>query len=1243
MDENYELYKEKEKKDNKALEAKLNLISELEAKVVRDGLSSKSAKERMLLLQEVFSNDDFDDAKAIFTILSTSLEDINEKSLEALNALSGASSYLAAYSLLKYRPNSPILSDFDDLLNLSKSNENKVMQSLYKSLKLIKDNPSSQIAQLFQRVHMPEIIRKANYLSQAAVDTMNYLKDPEKNTVSWVKEQFRNKPIASASIVTLGAIGLGTLFYKSLSLMREKAPLKVKESGTAADGNSIIKRTTSVMSYMPRTLFAMGGLSLAGMLLGAEQTQEFLERNMTGNLAFIPKMLYKNRISASFIHLCSGRVIEAIATMSFGARSAKDKMRHNLYAEYFEVKENSIWAVCGVKLKDLLNADPARKYPVSAGFLKNIPLFNEKIEKSGLKLVEDRIKKKFLEEMPKLMKIDPQIKDKTIDEAIRLAFANGIFNSLEKYEEEKTNEDEKSVNGEIADYKATLDSIMMSESLNESQIEYLKESSVSLQQELDEIRLAIPMQFDELKKSFARAFPIPMIESMEDIIGYENQDLIKTQEFYQTFAKNIKDSEESSILKDLNEIKNAHEFFANLKVGLNGKSASLHIKNMKEIHQKIKTWRLRAEKSRKNAIQEDAKQINLEDLGDVLTFYYLGYSNIPYYLRWSVQKLKDKESRSSEKVIALSAGIGSAALITNLGVAAYQFKNGNVVKALERVVLPGPHITYEAFTFNRNFGHILGFNTPETILKKFASGKLSSSKAIALCKAAIEHEDLFKNSAKWGDRMREFKTLMNILDDNANDIATFAQDPHLVRSIDATPDHEISHNWKKQLKTIVREKFNMSLEDFFTQAKAEKAMRLSEKIKPESLARALNTLAKKLNLPEIPYESLVNMLAKDSPLLSFIKLSMNRGIRYGLPMGAVLLSSYFACDVVYRKDSDKIRKFALFGIGLASAELAVTGASILKNTAHGIAITSKMSKHPIVIGIGALLGALGITFAVENAIEPHLKTKDPIAAGLIAALGSSLYTIGLGHLNDGYMHKWKDKGAKEYFMRTTFRPVLPWKWKESGGVHMAFEEGKSKDYDEQSVKRAIEIFNAKIRERIAEAERNNSKEEVEYLRAQIIDGEWEIRQSILFDMKKIQIMDIGAKLESEIFKKYDGKLSKRESALVSSLLTVDVPYSWLDEEFLNIEDEPRVALIKKLSDKDPNMKAMFDNFIAMKRDIQSDIQFYQLIDMDEKIVTISEEEKNKRIFSLLDVNDDQIKEAETVFNSFQDSLGIFES
>lgn len=1227
------------------VDARLELVSDLEERLLKEGLTSGTTRERLALFQEVVSNDDLDEAESINKILKANLDSLESEPIEAMNSLEEASGYVAAFMLAKNRPESATIHSMDELIQLGGYAETAVHRKLAESWKLLSDNPESALGKLFQSDILPSIINEANALAAAAVEAKNFMSGAPGKAAGWVKEQFKERPAVAGSIALAGGIGLGALLYRTIRKHRvtERVTAAAGEARDGAGnlietGGKIVKRTAGLLSYLPHALVATGGLAIAGVILGTEQTQSYLEREMTGNLAFIPELLYKNRVPATFIHLCSNRPLDALGTFAYGGRDEKSKMRHEVYAKYFKANDKQVWALAGVTVSELLEADPSREFPIGAGFLQHIPFLNTKLAELGVKPVEDRVREKLLENMTRLIEIDAGIKNKTVDEALRIAFAEGVFDSLESEVDEDENPEAKALVEDLEGYDSELDEIAHSESLTDSQIETLQTQTDELYEELDELRLAMPSHFSELKKAFGHAFPIPMVELAEDqeIVDYtDDVDLIATQEFYEQFADQVLDAEASALMKDIEELQAIQSSFADLKPGeAPSEALSSQIETVKLIHRRMETWKFRAEESRKESFSKDAEEWNAqEDMAEIATFYYLGYTSIPHVLQWSVKEVIDPSTGLKKKTLAVAAGVGASAIALDASIGAYQVLNGNKMKGAIRILTPGPTLAYDVAMGLRNFGHIAGYNTPHMLLEKFIRGQMSADQALHLSQNALRHKGAL-NNVRWTTRMKGFEDVIQILDNNAEDVARYLDDPSLARAIDQSTD---ALQWQKALRNLVKDVHGESLEEFFGRMKVEKSERLASRISPQKLAQMINTMARRFGFSEIPFDDLVKMLKVEGPVYSLFKMTLSRGARIGLPAGAALLTAYFACDVVHTGDKSKGDKFAMLGAGLIAAEYSVKAGMAARGALHGTAMASRISKHPYMLAIGAVLGLVGISYAAEKAVEPLTKTRHLGAVGAMSILGDLTYLGTGGQIIDVGMHHWGDQTEKEYFMRTTYMPTLPWDTSGSE-VHLAFKDADAGYFNEMSPQEAINVYNYKLRQKIKgmKEEKPENQEEAAELEAEIllaesriIDHNWTMRKTIEFDFNKASIQEQGVALEQDIFEAYSDKLTNIEKAYVSSLLTIDVPHSWMDEEFSNIEDEPRVALIRRLT-KEMGIEEDFDAFIAAKRSIQSDVKFYQLIDMEQEIVHVDQETKTNRLLANMGIFDEDLEVANEI-------------
>lgn len=456
----------------------------------------------------------------------------------------------------------------------------------------------------------------------------------------------------------------------------------------------------------------------------------------------------------------------------------------------------------------------------------------------------------------------------------------------------------------------------------------------------------------------------------------------------------------------------------------------------------------------------------------------------------------------------------------------------------------------------------------------------------------------------------------------------------------------------------------------------------------EKMVKFFETCAKKFGDLPLPKPVIEKLFSTGGAGLQWLKYFTENAAHLGFTGGMAYLATYYVCKDTY-EGKDKSERIPLFVLGLMVSEGVFRGAkaapeiassvakaapeiaSIVRNggifteaevgtmlsgafrsaagatetvaatrsagqaLAAGAEAAAVAPKHPLLMMTVALLAAFGISIAVEELTAPYLKNPTLFATSVRGLGAPILYTAGAGQLIDtvGHYYHATNTTEKEYFMRETYLPLL-------GSKKMAFRDGDVGYFNEMSPEDAVEVWNYQVREKMQALKKEDEaarvagkpekhRGEIAELDLKIIDRDWISRQIADVEAKKIEIKTRGQELFDDILSPPLGpSISPVEKRFVESILVTDVPETWFDESFYDIEKDQRFATVRKFAhalDKDD----ILDTWVERKRQLYSDIEFFKTIKVDDKVMHPKESE---RVIATLGIDPHVAEQAESLYH-----------
>jgi hypothetical protein len=1192
----------------------------------------KSEKERLELLSSVLDQKSAEEIRAQLAILQDKPEEASEAKAEALLFFRDTFPYFFAVVALKNKldPRAEAKSFLDLKGKLVDAQETALLEALV----FFEENPALESSKIYHARLLPDIRTDATVLFDAATEVL----DEKKGVGTWMTEKIKEHPIASGALIALGAVGvykLGQWLYKKVRGEEgDKAPESKEENsgffGELFSGWSFLKKAA-----VSTALFA-GGLLVAGRVMGTEGVETWLEKHDMG-------WMYKVRLFASMSHFSHGRIIEGLATWNYGARSEEERTRHATYSEFFGVPDNSIWLTAGLKVKDLLKAEAGREHALASGFFATLPVIGSYFDLPDQIKMEDKIKDRLEGKMDRLRAAIPGADDMTVDALLKKAFELHLFESSESAGWEGYSEGMQGLiereEKKSDDFADRVDAASKDEEkLEAKDIEALQEALSELTQDLEALRLARPSYWSDMQVLVERTVPYFTFDDDE----LQNLDYLKARESYKGFFVKAQKDDLDAIGTDMKELEKLSAFFASLKAGepLNvGDKALLekHTKSMKEIHKRMTESLIRAKVTRNKAIKDDKGEhfydVDWEDARDIGALYLHSYKGIWYGLEWSINELVDENTGAKGKVLGFTGVMlsGTAAGVVGFDIAqgAMALNRGETISGLARmVILPGHSLPLFAYQ------HIRA--NPVRLLEKVIKGGLHPERAEYFCEKALQNSDVFwekwyhLGGKRWGDRMKYLANLKSIFSNRENL-------RWLDELIEGTATLDRSITWHVELKDMIEREFKMTFDDFIKKMRLERGGKrilidsLDKIPLKERMILFFEKMTKKLGRPSIPRSTLEKWFARGGAGLEYLSYFA----RKGMPLGVAYLSTYWVCSETYNAE-DKGERIALATVGLIAAEAGWRAASALKYA----------PKHPLVMAGVALAASIGVSVAAENLVQPHLKDPGLMATTVRGVASPILYTAGAGQLWDTIGHYWNPAGAeeKEYFTRTTYLPLI-------GERKMAFHDGAflaGGDYfEEYTPEEAVARWNSQVQSSISDLKAEevatkdsedpvDNSDEIEKLEAKIIDRDWNHRQIQKIEALKAEIAGRGNDLFDAIMEQYGSSVTPREKAFMESILVKDNPESWMDESFMDINEETRYATVMKFAEQ-MGQKDELLTFLEKKRLIQSDIEFYKSIGHYKEIMEPNDKEK---LVALLGIPPEMADKAEQGYEELVQKLGL---
>ncbi|MFA6528836.1 MAG: hypothetical protein WCT46_04860 [Candidatus Gracilibacteria bacterium] len=309
---------------------------------------------------------------------------LNEKSevqIEPLENLYLGSLLLATFLVEGGKMKVPVT--LDSFRRIAVSNTD-VCQEQYAAIVKLRDmaaKPDSEISKFWNQEIMNEFnndLRHVSITTGGAIDAITGKKDhspaPEcgPEDKGWYQESrdFVNKyPVASGAIALAGAAGIGYGLYK-LFKKRDSTT-----TTTTADGKIEVhvdgakeSAAEKIWKWTKRTALLVGGVYVAGQILGIEEVQKWLKKkNIDVN---------KNRFTKALILFADLEFLEGYETLTRGTRSAAEESRHKDLAKTFGLQSDlSLW-ICGEeKFGDFVKYDYSKNdQSIAAGMLGKVPI-----------------------------------------------------------------------------------------------------------------------------------------------------------------------------------------------------------------------------------------------------------------------------------------------------------------------------------------------------------------------------------------------------------------------------------------------------------------------------------------------------------------------------------------------------------------------------------------------------------------------------------------------------------------------------------------------------------------------------------------------------------------------------------------------------------------------------------------------------------------------------------------------------
>lgn len=1209
-----------------------DLSKEMVAELKED---DRGEKERLELLNTVLDQREAVEIDAKLAVLKDRPEEESPEKVEALMFFRDTFPYLYAVLALKNKIDPK--SKTEVFLGLAEKTSDAQELALLRAMAYLETNPDTPAGIAYTTRLYPDVRKDSLALYDAASEVL----DEKKGAATWMREKMEAHPYATVGLLALGSV----LAFKAGHWLYRKAKEKLNPDDVNASESEkkpgFFSEITSGWSFLKKAavstaLFA-GGLFVAGRVMGMNGVEDYMKEKGI-------EWPYKVRLLAAMSHFAYGRMEEGLATLNFGARSDEERERHKVYSEFFGVSDHSVWLTAGLDLGKLMEADDEREHPLAAGIFASIPFINRFFVLPDQVAAENAVKDKLAEKLELIKEKIPDAEGMTVDKVLKKAFELHLFEAKDSAGWEGYSEDlQDLVQGkekETEDFAEKVDSASKNkETLEEKDILVLREARAEVSGDLEELRLSRPTYWSDMEAMVEKV--VPWFTFDDDDL--QNADYLQARASYKGFFEKASKDDLDAIGADMQELERIGVFFDSIKPGepLTPEQKTLlkkHTDAVKEIKQRVNDSLIRSKVTRDKAIKDDAgeswKDVELEDLKEIGAVYLHSYKGIWYGLEWSVNELVDENTGFKGKALGFTGvTVGSAvagSVLFDVAQGALAVNQGRTLSGIARmVILPGHSLPLFAYTHLRS--------NPASLLEKVIKGGLHPETAERYCEKALQESDTFwKNwyylgGKQWNQRMKYLENLKSIFSNRTN--LKWLDD--LVEGSASFTRGEVQ--WQDDLVDMIEREFKMNFDDFLTKMRTERGIkriiidtveRLPAK---ERIIQFFERMAQKLGRPAIPRSVLDQWFARGGAGLTYLSYFA----RKGMPLGVAYLSTYWVCSETYNA-RDKGERIALATIGLIAAEAGWRAATAVKYA----------PKHPLVMAGVALAASIGVSVAAENFVAPYLKDTGTMATTVRGVASPVLYTAGGGQLWDTLGHNWNAAGSeeKDYFSRETYLPLI-------GARKMAFHDGDifhgGNYFEEVPPEDAVQVWNYQVQEKIAklrseeEASKGTEKpidhsEEIAALEAKIIDRDWNHRQIQKIESQKAQIAEIGGDLLADITSEYSGSITPIEKTLMESLLVIDAPESWMDESFMNIEEEKRYATTLKFA-KAIGKEDELLTFLERKRLIQSDIEFYRSIGRYDSIM---KPDKKEQLIALLGIDPKYADMAEKTYEDLIQELGL---
>lgn len=1203
------------------------------------GKKAPDEKEKIDLLASILDKQQLDAIQKAVAALKNNPEAVDDAKADALQFLRDTVPYL--FSVLALRFDVKQTNTIQAFLDLGDRVTDPEEKALLDGVAFLNANPKLETSRYFTSTFVPEILSDSLAMTAAAQDAIEAVKNP--GAVSWMSDQMKKHPNVTNALLAAGATG-GLFLVGRWLYNKFKGPDNTVKAEKSDDKPGIFSRLTSGWSFLKKTVISAlvfgGGLLVAGNVLGIEQVEKYLREHFGKAADFI----YDSRISAAAIHFCKGEFEEGLATWNFGSRNEEARRRHGIYAEHFGVPDQAIWMMAGLNFKNFMAAEPGREFPLATGLFASIPFLKDYFKFPNQTKAEDTVINLIKTHADKIHAQIPGADGMTLDEVLKKAFELGLFKPLESagakdYSDDLTGLIQQKEN-QKEDFSKKMKEIGSKEKLSAADLQAIHEAETQVGQGLDEIRLATPTYWTNFMETLCKTFP----DLVTDDATIQDIDLVGAPGFYRSFATEASKSDLSVIGKDVAELDLIKKFTATLDtskpLSINDQALlKKYTDEIARINQSIQDSLVRVKTDRNEKIKEDEARKGVDeflcDAVDVLKLYGYGYGGMAYGIIWGVQKATGENESIKNRVLGVTAVVGLAPMAANTVYSGYlMFQKGEFLTGFSRLACP-PLSYLDVRDVYNGF-----FRDPGTLLEAVVKGEMKPSRAQRICALALRNENLISRSkafigVKWGNRMARFTSLDELL---RGDSELRWLDSVFAREITvgSTPA-EIGalEDYQRKFVNIIQKETGMSFDKYVEKIAQERG---TKRIILETLDKGsfeigakmvafFEATAKKLGQIPIPKPIVEKLFQKGGAGLAYLSYFTKNAARLGMTPAMAYLATYYVCKDTYDA-RDKSERIALFAIGMIAFEAAWRGINAMKLA----------PKHPIWMAAAGLLAALGVSVAAEKLAEPYLKNPSFFSVTTRSVLAPAVSVMGLGPLFDSLGHflvNVTGNTEREYFTKEIYLPFI-------GSKRMALMDGSIGYFDDLPSEDAIEIWNYQVREKIkklkaedeaavAAGKSGENASDIKALDLKIIDKDWVSREIAAVVVKKAEIAQRGDSLNSDILSKFGASMSPKEKVLVESLLVTDVPESWFDESFYNIEKDERFMLVRKFAhqmDKD----AELDTFVERKRQIHSDIDFYRLLKLEPDVMRPKPKAQGESLMAMIGMEPQNADKAESVYN-----------